>query len=152
MIKPPVTLFHPTYVVSYATVDSEVKYMDRRNLNVGGEWLGEVPNLAICKDVNRSKYFLSHCNEEWESLCSVQEAETEQEIKETAEGYYLGIRSKWINTSYSSTEAKQIFRDQENKMRCSFCDNSLYDNYYQSLVQGKKANICNVCIQEFSEG
>lgn len=151
MDKPPVSLFYPSYVVEYAVVDSDVGFMDRKTLNVGGEWLGKVPQLAICKNTETSEFELSHCSQDWESLCAVQTAATIKEIKDIAERHYPGIRSKWRESNYTEAEALELFEEEKAKMRCSFCGKSHYDDGITGMVTGEKANICNQCVLAFAE-
>lgn len=151
MEKPPVTLFYPSYVVQYAVVDSTVTFVDQKTLNVGGEWLEEVPHLAICMNTETSEYHLSHCSSDWESLCAVQTAATIQEIKNTAARHYQGIRDKWVKTTYTEEEALVIFEEEKEKMRCSFCGKSHFDEGVTGMVTGENANICNACVRAFAE-
>lgn len=148
MHKPPVALFYPSYVVEYAVIDSTVTFMDRKTLNVGGEWLGAVPKLAICKNTETSEFHLSHCGDDWEDLCAVESRRTLDEIKEVAEKHYKGIRSKWLATGYSGEDAANFF--EEEGIRCSFCGESHFDGNITSMVTGENANICNMCIESFS--
>jgi hypothetical protein len=151
MEKPPVTLFYPSYVVEYAVVDSTVTFMDKKTLNVGGEWLGEVPYLAICKNIKTSEFHLSHCSSEWEDLCSVETEDTLEKIKKVAEKHYKGISSKWIPTAYKESDANVIFEKEKEDMKCSFCGKSHYDGAFTSLIKGENASICNVCVKSFSK-
>ena len=151
MDKPPVTLFYPSYVVEYAVVDSTVTFMDKKTLNVGGEWLGEVPNLAICKNLVTSEFHLSHCSSKWEDLCSVETADTLEKIKKIAEKHYRGINRKWIPTTYSESDANKIFEEEKEKMKCSFCGKTHYDGVFTGLIKGENANICNVCVESFAK-
>lgn len=151
MDKPPITLCYPSYVVEYAIVDDTVEYMNRRNLNVGGEWLGAVPKLAICKDIESKELYLAHCNDDWDILCYVESHKTIEESKENAEKHYRGIGKKWIQTNYKESDALEVFEKEKEKMRCSFCGKSHFDHEFQSLICGEKANICDVCVENFSK-
>ncbi len=151
MQKPPVTLFYPSYVVQYAVVDSSVTFVDRKTLNVGGEWLSEVPQLAISKNTETSEFHLSYCSSEWEGLFAVQTAATVQEIKNIAEKHYLGIGDKWVETDYTEAEALAIFKGEKERMKCSFCGKSHFDDGVTSMVTGTNANICNECVRAFAE-
>ena len=151
MKKPPISFCYPTYVVEYAVVDSSVEFLNRGNLNVGGEWLGAVPKLAICRDIYSKAYFLAHCAKDWEMLCMVEEHETLEKSKANAEKHYKGISSKWIRTNYKKKKAIQLFNREKDKMRCSFCGKSHYDHEFASLICGKDAKICNECVGRFSK-
>lgn len=151
MERPPVALCYPTYVIEYAVVDDAVKYMNRRNLNVGGEWLGAVPKLAICRDIEKDGYCLAHCNDKWDVLCAVETRETIEEVKATAEKHYHGIGEKWMATGYKKSDAVKIYEQEKDEMRCSFCGRSHYSSSFTGLIKGKGANICNICVQEFGK-
>ena len=151
MDKPPVTLFYPSYVVHYAVVDSTVTYMDRRTLNVGGKWLGAVSKLAICKNIKTAEFHLSHCSSEWEDLCAVEREGTLEEIQKVAEKHYKGISDKWAPTNYTESDAVKIFEEEKEKVKCSFCGKSPYDEGITGMIAGESANICNVCIVSFAE-
>lgn len=151
MKKPPITLCYPSYVVEYAVVDDTVEYMNRRNLNVGGEWLGAVPKLAICKDIESNEFYLAHCDDDWDVLCFVESHKTIDESKDNAEKHYRGIRAKWKKTNYMEADAVAIFDEEREKMRCSFCGKSHYDDEFKTLISGEKANICNLCIEDFGK-
>jgi len=151
MDKPPISLFIPSYVVEYAVVDSSVTFFDRRTLNVGGEWLGAVPQLAICKNVETSEYHLSHCNSDWEPLCAVQTAKTIEEIKEIAEWHYQGISAKWIPTNYEEDEVLKLLEEEREQWRCSFCRRSRSDEGVTGMFCSEYATICNLCVKAFAE-
>ena len=146
--KPPLTIFHSSYVVEFAIVDASIKFVDRKTLNVGGVWLGEVPKLAICKNIKTNEYHLSHCDTDWNDLCGVQTDNSIESIKETAEKHYQGISKKWIPTNYKQSDAEKIFLDEADKNRCSFCKKSHYDNSFTTII-GDSPKICNVCIDKF---
>lgn len=149
MEKPPISLFIPSYVVEYAVVDSTVKYMNKRNLYAGSEWLGAVPKLAISKDIETSEFRLSHCNEEWEYLCSVQSATTIEEIKEIAERHYQGIGKKWIQTGYNESDAIALIEVEKELNKCSFCGRSHLDEGINNMIFSEKARICVLRIKSF---
>ena len=148
---PPLSLSFSTFVVEYAIVDSSIKYHERKNLNVGGEWLGAVPKLAICLNLRSSEYHLSHCNDEWEELCNVETRKTIQEIKALAERRYEGIGEKWISTDYTATEAEAYFQEVASEWTCSFCKKSLYDEPMDGMIVCDHAKICYGCIKSFAD-
>jgi hypothetical protein len=147
---PPLSLCLPTFVIEYALVDSSIKYHERKNLNVGGEWLGAVPKLAICLNLRTNEYHLSHCNDEWEDLCSVESRKTIQEIKALAERRYEGIGEKWIPTDYTEAEAEAHFRELASEWTCSFCKKSLEESM-DGMVVKDNATICYACIKSFGD-
>jgi hypothetical protein len=147
---PPLSLGFPMFVIEYAVVDTSIIYHERKNLNVGGEWLGAVPKLAISLNLRTSEYHLSHCNDEWEDLCSVESRKTIQEIKALAERRYEGIGEKWIPTDYTETEAEAHFRELTSEWTCSFCNKSWYDGDMGGMIVRDHAKICYVCIKSFA--
>jgi hypothetical protein len=149
MTEPPLSLYYPTYVVEYAVVDDTVTFMDRRTLNVGGQWLGRVPKLAICKTVGEQVFWLSHCSDDWQALCSVETASGIEEIRATAERHYQGISAKWQRTAYTEELALADKLATEDSTRCSFCGASAYGSDTRSFVTSASATICNVCVEAF---
>ena len=150
MKKPPVTLCYLSYVIEYAVVDNTVEYMNRRNLNVGGKWLGAVPKLAICKDIKTKEYFLAHCNKDWDVLCMIETHKTLKESKDNAEKHYRGINKKWIKTNYKKSDAVSVFEKEKKEFTCSFCGKNHYEHEFDQIYCGKSANICNLCVKKFS--
>ncbi len=151
MDKPPISLFYPSYVVEYALVDSTVTYIDRKVLNVDGKWLGKVPQLAICRDIETNEYQLAHCNEEWECLCAVELEKTIHELQKVAEKHYRGINNAgWFKTEYTEEQAVALFDEVKKESQCSFCGRSPYDSEIKSMV-GDKVRICDKCIRSFYE-
>lgn len=64
MTMPPPAL-DCAHAIEYAIVDDTVKFQQRHTLNVGGEWLGEVPHLVICRNFDEAEFMVFHCNQEW---------------------------------------------------------------------------------------
>ena len=155
MDKPPISLSYPMFVVEYAIVDHSVHFIDRKTLSVGGEWLGEVPALAISKDVSTGDFHLCHCDSEWKDLCAVQSASTIEEIKEQAERHYLGVGEKWTQTGYSQTDAEAIFDEMREEDKCSFCSESWWDWHLpgqdRKMIVSEHAKICSDCVMRFSK-
>lgn len=148
---PPISLWFPSYVLEYAVVGAEVVFKDRRTLSVGGEWLGEVPKLAISRNLETQEYHLNHCNEDWESLCSVESRATIDEIRHLAEKHYQGITDHWTETEYSEADAAIVLERAKDEKRCSFCGRSAYDDEIKKLIVGANAKICNKCVDSFSQ-
>lgn len=151
MEKPPITLIYPTYVIEYAEIDDSIEYMNRRNLNVNGEWLGAVPRLAICEDIDSGDFFLAHCGENWELLCGVESHNSIEESKQNAEKHYRGVHKMWKKTGYTIEDVKKIFEKEREEMKCSFCGKSHFDGEFTKLIGGKNAKICDKCILAFSK-
>jgi hypothetical protein len=83
-------------------------------------------------------------------LRGVQTDTSIENIEEIAEKHYQGICKNWISTNYKQTEAEEIFLEEENKNRCSFCKNSYYDQAFTTLI-GEESKICSFCVNEFYE-
>ena len=134
--------------IEYAIVDAGVAFEQRHTLNVGGEWLGEVPRLAICRNLDESEFMVFHCDTEWNVLGVAAGYNSVEEAKAKTERSYRGLASRWVATGYSREEAQKniaaIFKGHE----CSFCGRLPPE--YQSAV-GDAVRICNHCIDEFHE-
>jgi hypothetical protein len=92
-------------VLAFTSELGDLPFTDVLRLNVGGEWLGRVPRLAICEWDHRPILMLFHCDDQWNSL-GVQGWErpdpmrprTVAEVMQRAERYYPGIAGRWILT------------------------------------------------------
>jgi hypothetical protein len=115
-------------VLAYAAELADLPFTDVLQLNVGGEWLGRVPRLAICEWDYRPILMLFHCDERWNSL-GIQGFERPGprrprsviDVIGRAERYYPGSAARWIllpkanGGAYSpSTDAEldQYWREQ----------------------------------------
>ena len=148
MDKPPISINLSSLTLMYAIVDESIKFMNRQNLNVDGEWLGAVPKLAIGKVIDGDDYSLIHCDEQWNCLCSVESRDSIEEIKKVAEKHYMGISSKWIDTNFEESAAKKIIEEEFEKSCCSFCGESQYESAEgTSLFVSEKAQICMKCVK-----
>ena len=89
-------------VLEYAILDESVSFTGRLQLYHGGQRVGPVPCLAICKNPDMDELLLFHCDSAW----NVQGAQiwnapdkrpviTVEEVKQRAEHAYAGISSKW---------------------------------------------------------
>src|ERR1051326_849143 len=110
MSAPPPAL-HSTHAIEYAIVDDTVRFEQRHVLNVGGEWLGQVPCLAICQDLHKDEFYLFHCDAEWNVLGVAAGYKSVAEIKARAERSYHGINGKWIPTGHSRAAAEKYLAD-----------------------------------------
>jgi len=152
MNKPPVTIFYPSYVVEYAsTTDHSITYKNRRNATVDGKCLEDVPKLAICLNIETQKYTLAHCSTDWELLCGVESHKTIEETKQCAEHHYAGVTSQWVKTGFKQEDAIKTFDKERQETTCSFCGKNSYDQHFSSLVTGKNAKICNICVNELKK-
>lgn len=148
MERPPLILFYPSYVVEFMVVDSSVQFIDKMNLYVNGEWLGAVPNLAICYEFKNKEFHLAHCDENWGCLTAIQTAKTSVEIKAMAEKYYAGSSTRWIKTGYLQADAEEVYEQEVVDSKCSFCDQSPYESDIGTVFSSSHANICKGCITD----
>jgi hypothetical protein len=134
-------------VIAYAVVDDSVQWTGRQTIFVGREELGPVPRLALAQNVTGElkDVLIFHCNDQWEVL-GVSGGATLEEAKSRAERAYRGITAKWIDRNVSIEEAKAWIEENYDHIFCFFCGRS--PGEFQSLVTGKLASICNVCIDE----
>ncbi len=147
MNRPPPTL-DCARVIEYAITDESVTFEQRYTLNVGGEWLGEVANLAICQNFDETEFMVFHCNRKWEVLGVAAGYGSVQAAKERTERSYHGITAKWKASGYSREEAIEHGESQFKDQRCSFCGRTPLQ--VQALV-GDAVRICNHCIDSFYE-
>src|SRR5262245_22403310 len=101
MDRPPPVL-DSARVLEFAVVDSSVRFTGALHLYHGGERVGPVPCLAICRDPNVDGLLLFHCDKNWNVLGAQiwnnpdrPVVATVEGVKERAEEYYSGISSKW---------------------------------------------------------
>jgi len=147
MSVPPPAL-HSTHALEYAIVDESVEFEQRHVLNVGGEWLGRVPRLAICEDFGERGFLLFHCDAEWNVLGVAAGYKSIAEVKARAERSYHGINGKWVPTGHSRAAAEKYVADAFKGWECSFCGR--LPPQYEQLV-GERVRICNHCINEFHQ-
>jgi NADH pyrophosphatase NudC (nudix superfamily) len=147
MNRPPPAL-DCAHVIEYAVTDEAVTFEQRHTLNVGGEWLGEVSNLAICQNFDETEFIVFHCNSEWEVLGVAAGYGSIQEAKERTERSYRGITSKWMASGYSREEAIKHVETQLKDQSCSFCGRTALQF---EAVAGDVVRICNHCVDDFYE-
>ena len=136
------------HVLEYAIVDATVQFEQRRTLNVGGEWLGEVPRLAVCQNFDEAEFMVFHCDSDWNVLGVAAGYNSADEARAATERSYHGLSSKWQPSRHSREEAilyvTKQFKDQE----CSFCGR--FPLQYRCVI-GDAVRICNHCVDEFHE-
>jgi hypothetical protein len=96
------------HVVEYAIVDESVTYTGKSTLYVGGEPIGAVPCLAICRNLSDGLVLLFHCDETW-SVLGASGGETVDETKRQAEVAYRGITARWQPSGFTLQEAQRYF-------------------------------------------
>ena len=154
MDKPPLSIWLPSYVIEYALIPSTIKHIPSKKIWAGNRWLGAVPRLAISKDYYSGEFHLDHCDDEWQSLSSVESRTDIEEIKIIAEKHYPGISDSWIKTGYKESDAKIERNIIVKDNACSFCNKSIddMDSEITSMVGINEPRICNICILEFHNG
>jgi hypothetical protein len=136
------------HAIEYAIVDGSVTFEQRHTLNVGGEWLGEVAQLAICRNLDETELMVFHCDRDWNVLGVAAGFDSIDEAKAKTERSYRGLRQKWVSTGYSRDDAASYLADHFKDVKCSFCGR--LPMQYQSIV-GTKVRICNHCVEEFHD-
>lgn len=147
MSRPPPAL-DCAYVIEYAVTDESVTFEQRCTLNVGGEWLGEVPNLALCQNLDGTEFMVLHCNPDWAVVGVAAGYGSIQEAKDRTERSYHGITQKWIASRYSREEAAKYVERQLRDRSCSFCGRTPLQ--FEAVV-GEVVRICNHCVDSFYE-
>ena len=148
MSRPPPAL-DCAQVIEYAVTDETVTFEQRNTLNVGGKWLGEVSNLAICQNFDETKIMVFHCNHEWEVLGVAAGYGSIQDAKERTERSYHGITAKWMAGGHSREDAIKYVETQFKNQSCSFCGRTPLQF---EAVAGNAVRICNHCVDSFYEG
>ena len=134
------------HAIEYAVVDNSVTFEQRFTLNVGGEWLGEVPQLAICRNLDETELMVFHCGSDWKVLGVAAGFDSIDEAKAKTERSFRGLTPKWAPTGYSRDDAASYLAGHFKDMKCSFCGR--LPMQFQSIV-GTKVRICNHCVKEF---
>jgi hypothetical protein len=134
-------------VLAYAIVDDSVQWTGRQTIFVGGEELGPVPCLALAQSISGElKDVLTfHCNEQWDVL-GVSGGDTLEEAEARADRAYRGIGERWIERNTSVEKAQAWILENNCHVICFFCGR--HPGEFQSLVTGKLATICDVCVGE----
>ena len=136
------------HAIAYAIVGDAVTFEQRHTLNVGGEWLGQVSNLAVCQNLEEAEFMVFHCDSEWNVLGVAAGYNTAEEAKVKVERSYHGIATKWMSTGYSREQATNYVAEQFKDQECSFCGRTPLQ--YQSIA-GRAVRICNHCVDGFHE-
>jgi hypothetical protein len=140
-------------VLYYVSVGDDIEYTEKIHLIVGGERLGRVPALAIC----RSYYIpgdilLLFCDGEWNSLGCIAFT-TVDEAKLKAERGYPGLIARWVKSTHDDDAVADFLRNEYDvdpgsewwRHRCSFCQK---DVEAMGISRGW-ATICVACVDSF---
>lgn len=140
-------------LIAFANVPEHVPFTGRIHLNVDGEWLGRVENLAICSNYCKpDDLLLLFCDGDWHSQGCIPFTSIE-EAKLKAEMGYTGISEFWNDSPYDDVAVNSFLRDEYGvdpgaewwRYRCSFCQ---ADVEAQAITKGW-ATICVSCIDSF---
>lgn len=146
MSTPPITLLLPTYVIEYATIDKSVKHIEDNDVMLEDKPLGKVPHVAINEDVDDKTYSIAFCDKDWKALAYSPAYEKLKDAKTMVDKHYEGV--KWKKTDYKAKDAKEHFNSEIQRMTCSFCGSTQYDEPVTDIFQGEEARICNVCVEK----
>jgi len=137
-------------VLIYAHVPEDMKYTGAIHLYVGGERLGAVPSLAICRNYYApGDIVLLFCDRAWNCLgCAGLKSLEEAMLK--AERGYPGISAHWQKSMYDEAAVNEFLREVYEVdptsewwlFRCSFCRNEVEG---QAITKGWGI-ICLSCV------
>ena len=147
-METPPTILGGLYVLEFAHADGAVCFEQRLTLNVGGEWLGRMPYLALCEDFEKPEFMVQYCNDEWEPIGIGAGYRTIEDAKTSVERSYHGITPKWIKSNTNKEEAYASYKAELKADSCSFCGRIIFE---VSFMIGDQPRICNHCIDEFHE-
>jgi hypothetical protein len=140
-------------LIAFANVPEHVPFTGRIHLNVGGEWLGRVENLAICRNYCKpDDLLLLFCDADWQSQGCIPFT-TVEEAKLKAERGYTGVSELWQESPYDDVAVDSFLRDEYGvdpkaewwSYRCSFCQAEVEG---QGITKGW-ATICASCVETF---
>jgi hypothetical protein len=101
-MTPPGRLLEDADLLAYAAVPASARFTGRLHLFNGGERVGRVPYLAICKPRSEPGLFLLHCDAAWDIVGlqawngpGVERILTVEEMKLQAERFYEGLMQSW---------------------------------------------------------
>lgn len=90
-------------VLAYVSTDDPADFTGQLRLNVGGQWLGRVPRLAICAFGGGPELVVLHCDDSWAVLgiqgwnaLGVQSPTSVAEVMSRVERYYQGLEGRWV--------------------------------------------------------
>jgi hypothetical protein len=140
-------------VLCYASVGDDIEYTERIHLIVGGERLGRVPALAICRSYNiPDDILLLFCDAEWNSQGCIAFT-TVDEAKLKAERGYPGLMARWVESTHDDGAVADFLRNEYDvdpgsewwRHRCSFCQKDVEG---MGISKGW-ATICAACVDSF---
>jgi ClpX C4-type zinc finger protein len=110
----------------------------------GTNLVERVPRLAICVNLGADiGPLLFHCYERWHGI-GTSGADTVDAVKETAERNYPGVKSRWVDTNTTVTDALRYY-DKVDGQKCSFCGKRAFE--VDAWIEGDNAIICKGCVE-----
>lgn len=101
-MNPPARLLQGADLLAFVAVPASVHFTGRLQLYAGDQWVGRVPNLAICRPHDGAGLLLLHCDESWSivemqawNAPGVEPIRTVETMMEKAERYYAGLSGHW---------------------------------------------------------
>lgn len=152
-MRVPPPIIDSARVLFYATVSDDMEYTERIHLYVGGERLGRVPNLAICRNYYIPEdVLLLFCDADWNSQ-GVIAFTTVEEAKLKAERGYPAIAGRWLPTPHDQSAVDEFLRNEYEvdpksewwRHRCSFCR----EDVTKQMISSGSATICSACVDSF---
>ena len=141
-------------ILQFAIVGPPVQFTGRLRLNVGGQWLGAVPRLAVGRDLATNELVLLHCDAHWTALgvqawndSSDVSAQSAEDVMKRAEGYYAGLMPHWRVHPATEVEALEYQAEKDAELTCSFCGQLAESR----LLEKGSAKICARCVEKFHE-
>lgn len=147
---PPPPAIGSDRVLAYAFVDKSIKFTGSQRLFVDGEQLGRVPQIAICKSLNKDivDYLILYCDKNWRTLGVAGEKTLARAVAE-AERCYEGIASKFVRVNNRKSVVRKWIVEQYPKSACGFCGRMYFE--VDSIIEGRTSVICSYCIENFSK-
>ncbi|UCE89841.1 MAG: ClpX C4-type zinc finger protein [Pseudomonadota bacterium] len=144
MDEPP-RIIDGALVQAFAICDASVRYTDKSSTYHDGKPIGNVPGLALCRDMRTGDLLLFYCDENWETL-GARGFESLEQAKQQAQMEYEGLSSRWRDTNY--TRADLLPEDLQ--PQCSFCGTPWFEA--DGLIKGDNAFICYKCVKRATTG
>jgi hypothetical protein len=105
-MKPLERLLDDADLLAYVAVPASARFTGRLHLYSGGDSVGPVPYLAICKPHSDPGLFLLHCDESWNivglqawNAPGVERILTVEDMKSQAERFYEGLMQSWTSVA-----------------------------------------------------
>lgn len=144
---PPPYVIDGSRVLFYSLIKPPIVYSGHTNIIVGGREVGPVPRLIIAESLRGKDFWIMHCDKNWNAIVHDGSHDSVKEAKRRAESIYPGITQTWVKYSVSKRDALAIEKQIWGRDVCSFCNRVPPE--FKQWVPGKKATICNICVEEF---